>query len=223
MVRRGLHHPGMRLNSKMMKRTILTLCCLLASLLATQAQNTDEAAIRRRLNEATARINALSCDFVQTKHLSVLKDKMVSKGRMCYKKSDRLRWEYTSPYTYVFILNGNEVLLKNKNRSDIIDVDQNRMFREIVQIMLSSVVGNCLDDKNFKSSLKATATEYVATLTPQRKNMKQMFRLITLHFDRKSSCVTRVELTEKNDDRTVIELNNRRLNEKLDDNLFLVR
>ena len=163
MVRRGLHHPGMRLNSKMMKRTILTLCCLLASLLATQAQNTDEAAIRRRLNEATARINALSCDFVQTKHLSVLKDKMVSKGRMCYKKSDRLRWEYTSPYTYVFILNGNEVLLKNKNRSDIIDVDQNRMFREIVQIMLSSVVGNCLDDKNFKSSL---AQEHEADVPP---------------------------------------------------------
>ena len=130
---------------------------------------------------------------MQTKHLSVLKDKMVSKGRMCYKKSDRLRWEYTSPYTYVFILNGNEVLLKNKNRSDIIDV------------------------------LKATAAEYVATLTPQRKNMKQMFRLITLHFDRKTSCVTRVELTEKNDDRTVIELNNIRLNEKLEDNLFLVR
>lgn len=223
MVRRGLHHPGMRLNSKMMKRTILTLCCLLASLFVTQAQNTDEAAIRRRLNEATARITAMECNFVQTKHLSVLKDKMVSKGRMCYKKSDRLRWEYTSPYTYVFILNGNEVLLKNKNRSDIIDVDQNKMFREIVQIMLSSVVGNCLDDKNFKSSLKATAAEYIATLVPERKNMKQMFRQITLHFKRENACVTRVELTEKNDDRTVIELNNIRLNEKLDDNLFLVR
>ena len=223
MVRRGLHHPGMRFNSKMMKRTILTLCCLLVSLLATQAQNTDEAAIRRRLNEATARINALSCDFVQTKHLSVLKDKMVSKGRMCYKKSDRLRWEYTSPYTYIFILNGNEVLLKNKNRSDIIDVDQNRMFREIVQIMLSSVVGNCLDDKNFKSSLKATAAEYVATLTPQRKNMKQMFREIVLHFDRKNACVRLVELIEKNDDRTIIELNNIRMNEALADHLFLLR
>jgi outer membrane lipoprotein carrier protein len=207
----------------MMKRTILTLCCLLASLFMTQAQNTDEAAIRRRLNEATARITAMACDFVQTKHLSMLKDKMVSKGRMCYKKSDRLRWEYTSPYTYVFILNGNEVLLKNKNRSDIIDVEQNKMFREIVQIMLSSVVGNCLDDKNFKSSLKATATEYVATLTPQRKNMKQMFREIVLHFDRKNACVRLVELIEKNDDRTIIELNNIRMNEALADHLFLLR
>lgn len=207
----------------MMKRYILTLCCLLASLFMTQAQNTDEASIRRKLNEATARINALSCDFVQTKHLSMLKDKMVSKGRMCYKKSDRLRWEYTSPYTYIFILNGNEVLLKNKNRSDIIDVEQNKMFREIVQIMLSSVVGNCLDDKNFKSSLKATATEYVATLTPQRKNMKQMFREIVLHFDRKNACVRLVELIEKNDDRTIIELNNIRMNEALADHLFLLR
>lgn len=207
----------------MMKRYILTLCCLLASLLVLQAQNTDEASIRRKLNEATARITTMECDFVQTKQLSMLQDKMVSKGRMCYKKSDRLRWEYTSPYTYVFILNGKEVLLKNKNRSDIIDVEQNKMFREIVQIMLSSVVGNCLDDKNFKSSLKATAGEYVATLTPERKNMKQMFRQIVLHFDRKNACVRLVELIEKNDDRTIIELNNIRMNEALADHLFLVR
>lgn len=223
MVRRGLHHHGMRLNSKMMKRYLLTLCCLLASLFVTQAQTTDEASIRRKLNEATARITTMECDFEQTKQLSVLKDKMVSKGRMCYRKSDRLRWEYVSPYTYVFILNGKEVLLRNKNRSDIIDVEQNRMFREIVQIMLSSVVGNCLDDKNFKSSLQATATEYVATLTPERKNMKQMFREITLRFDRKSSCVSRVELTEKNGDRTLIQLSNIRLNEPLSDRLFLLR
>lgn len=206
-----------------MKRYILTLCCLLASLFVTRAQNTDEASILRKINEATARITTLSCDFVQTKHLSVLKDKMISKGRMCYKKSDRLRWEYTSPYTYVFVLSGNEVLLKNKSRSDIIDVNQNKMFREIVQIMLSSVVGNCLDDKNFKSTLSTTATEYVATLVPERKNMKQMFRKIVLRFDRKNACVQCVELTEKNDDRTVIEMNNIHLNEPLSDDLFLLR
>ena len=207
----------------MMKRQLITLCCLLASLFCVKAQTPDEGTIRRRLNEATARITTMQCDFVQTKHLSVLNDKMVSKGRMYYQKSDRLRWEYTSPYTYVFILSGHEILLKNKNRSDIIDVNQNRMFREIVQIMLSSVVGDCLDDRNFKSTLSTTAAEYVATLVPQRKNMKQMFRMITIRFDRKNLCVTRVELTEKNNDRTVIELSNIHLNETLSGDLFLVR
>ena len=207
----------------MMKRHLITLCCLLASLICVKAQTPDEDAIRRKLNEATARITTMQCDFVQTKHLSVLNDKMVSKGRMYYQKSDRLRWEYATPYTYVFILSGHEILLKNKNRSDIIDVNQNRMFREIVQIMLSSVVGDCLDDRNFKSTLTATAAEYVATLVPQRKNMKQMFRQITLRFDRKNLCVTRVELTEKNNDRTVIELSNIHLNETLPGDLFLVR
>jgi outer membrane lipoprotein carrier protein len=50
-----------------------------------------------------------------------------------------------------------------------------------------------------------------------------MFREITLRFDRKSSCVSRVELTEKNGDRTLIQLSNIRLNEPLSDRLFLLR
>ena len=207
----------------MMKRQLITLCCLLASLFCVKAQTPDEGTIRRRLNEATARITTMQCDFVQTKHLSVLNDKMVSKGRMYYQKSDRLRWEYTSPYTYVFILSGHEILLKNKNRSDIIDVNQNRMFREIVQIMLSSVVGDCLDDRNFKSTLSTTAAEYVATLVPQRKNMKQMFTSIVLHFDKQRALVTKVELTEKNNDRTVIELKNVKTNHAISPRLFDIR
>ena len=156
--------------------------------------------------------------------MRLLNEKMVSKGKMYYQKSDKLRWEYLSPYNYTFILNGNNVLLKNKKRNDVINVNQNKLFKEIAQIMMSSVVGNNLsDDKSFKTTISETSVEYVASMIPLRKNMKQMFKTIVIHFDKKKKYVTKVELLEKNGDKTIIELQNISINEAISASLFNIR
>lgn len=168
-------------------------------------------------------MRTMQCDFVQTKKLRMLNDKMVSKGRMVYMQTNKLRWEYTVPYSYVFILNSDKVLLKNGKRNDVIDVNQNKLFKEIVRLMMSSVVGNCLsDDKSFKTSITTVNTEWVATLLPQRKDMKQMFQKMLIYFHQQNGMVSKVELIEKNGDKTEIELKNVRTNEAVNANLFSV-
>ena len=161
---------------------------------------------------------------MQTKHLKLLNDKMVSRGKMYYQQRDKLRWEYVSPYQYTFIINGSQVLLKNNGRRDQIDVNQNKVFKSIAQIMMNSVVGKCLsDDKNFRTSIVASGSEYVATLLPQRKDIKSMFEKIILHFDRQKAMVSKVELLEKKGDRTVIELRNIKSNVSIPQSTFAVR
>ena len=49
-----------------------------------------------RINSAVSRLHTMSCSFVQTKHLSLLSDKMVSEGRMYYSQPDSCLL-YTSP------------------------------------------------------------------------------------------------------------------------------
>ena len=204
-----------------MKRTIIILTVIWGLLFTAQAQN--EAQIKQQINQTAAALKTMQCDFVQTKQLKLLNDRLVSKGKMCYQKSDKLRWEYTSPTSYVFILNGDKVLLKNNNRNDVIDVKQNKLFREIARIMMSSVVGNCLsDEKNFKTSIASTPTEWVATMLPLKKDMKQMFQKIILHFNKQKSMVSSVELIEKNGDQTLIELKNIRQNESISASVFAV-
>jgi outer membrane lipoprotein carrier protein len=143
---------------------------------------------------------------------------------MYYQQTNRLRWEYTSPYSYTFILNDDKVLLKNKQRNDVIDVNKNKLFREIARIMMNSVVGTSLtDDKSFKSTIATNGNEWIASLLPQRKDLKQLFQKIVLHFSKKNAMVKQVELIEKNGDRTVIELNNIRTNEKISADMFTIR
>lgn len=206
-----------------MKRITISLL-LLFSLFFSVAQAQDsEAQIRQKIAAAAQAMTSLQCDFVQTKQLKMLNDKMVSEGRMYYSQKDKLRWEYVKPYQYIFIMNGERVLLKNKERSDVIDVRQNKIFREIARIMMSSVVGDCLsDDRTFQTSISTTGGQWVATLLPQRKDMKQMFQKIILHFDQRQATVSRVELVEKNGDQTTIDLKNIRKNETIAPRTFAV-
>jgi outer membrane lipoprotein carrier protein len=184
----------------------------------------SEAQIRQAITQAASGMKTMQCDFTQTKHLKMLNDKMTSKGRMYYQQTNRLRWEYTSPYSYTFILNDDKVLLKNKQRNDVIDVNKNKLFREIARIMMNSVVGTSLtDDKSFKSTIATNGNEWIASLLPQRKDLKQLFQKIILHFSKKNAMVKQVELIEKNGDRTVIELNNIRTNEKISADMFTIR
>ena len=184
----------------------------------------SEAQIRQAITQAASGMKTMQCDFTQTKHLKMLNDKMTSKGRMYYQQTNRLRWEYTSPYSYTFILNDDKVLLKNKQRNDVIDVNKNKLFREIARIMMNSVVGTSLtDDKSFQSTIATNGNEWIASLLPQRKDLKQLFQKIILHFSKKNAMVKQVELIERNGDRTVIELNNIRTNEKISADMFTIR
>lgn len=185
---------------------ILTLCLTFG---VAFAQGFNQAQALKEISDAAASIKTMQCDFVQTKSLKMLGDKMISKGQMWCQQPNMLRWQYNSPYTYTFILNNNKVSVKKGSRSDVIDVNKNKMFKEIARIMMNSVLGKVLTDKkDFKSSVTKKGQYYIVTLLPQKKEMKQMFTTILLHYDTKLKLVTKVEMREKNGDTTLIEMKN---------------
>lgn len=209
-------------NREMIRRLKTTIMLLVLSVCACTAQQSD-AQVREKISSTAAQMKSMECDFVQTKYLKLLSDKMVSRGKMYYRQPNQLRWEYTKPYAYTFIINGSQVLVKNQQRSDVIDTDRNKMFKEIGRIMMNSVVGKSMaDDKDFRVSIGSTATAWTATLLPRRKDMKRMFERIILHFDKKKMMISAVEMVEKKGDRTVIELKNVRSNVGINANLFSV-
>ena len=205
-----------------MKRILYIILMCLTPVLA-MAQNEGEQKIIQKISKAAQSMTSMQCDFVQTKHMKLLNDNMVSYGKMYYQQNSKLRWEYTSPYTYTFILNDSKVLLKKGNRNDVIDVNQNKMFKEIARMMMNSVVGKCLTDKkDFKISVAETSEQYVATLLPQKKDMKQMFSKIILYVNKRQLSIAKVEMQEKKGDNTVIELKNIQLNKNINASVFAI-
>lgn len=206
-----------------MKKYIMIMLALAGIVCPAFAQDFNEAQVKQKINLVASKMQTMQCNFVQTKYLKMLNDKMVSHGKMYYRQSDKLRWEYTSPYAYIFILNGTKVLLKREKHDDIIDVRQNKIFKEIARIMMNSVVGKCFsDNKDFHVSIASSASDWITTLLPQHSNMKQMFQKIIIHFNKQRSMVSRVELYEKNGDRTVIDLKNVLTNAPVNAKLFAI-
>lgn len=205
-----------------MKRFLVYLTLILSSL-AIQAQS-NEAQIKAQINKVAQSIRTMQCNFVQTKHLKMLNDQITSKGVMYYQQGNKLRWEYTSPYHYIFIINNNQVLLRNNRRNDVININQSKMFKEIARIMMNSVMGKSLNNtRDFKVSIQTTPTQWIATMLPQKREMKNMFKQIILHINRRQAMVSQVEMLERNGDRTIISLINTHVNKAINQNVFSLR
>ena len=207
-----------------MKRLLFLLVVFCWSMTTVTAQQkVNDAKVIQQINAVASVLKSIQADFVQTKYLKMLNEKMVSRGKMYYQQSDKLRWEYTTPYTYTFVLNGAKVLIEKGKRNDVIKVNQSKVFKEIARVMMNSVVGKCLtNQKDFKTSIVATSSEYIATLYPQQKQMKQMFQKMVLHFNRQKLTVAVVELIEKKGDKTVIELKNVKNNTPINAKVFSI-
>lgn len=198
-----------------------TLFILIASLLSCVAMAQNDTQIIEQISAASAKITTLECDFVQTKHLKILDNRLVSHGKMYYSQPDKLRWEYVTPYSYIFIMNQNQILLKNSTRADVIDVNQNKIFKDISRLMMNSIMGDMLkDNTTFEISMASTKGGYTATLIPIKREMKQMWTKLVLLFDAESLGVKRMEMHEKSGDCTIIELENVKINRAINSTLF---
>ena len=206
-----------------MKRWLFISYILLCINLYLSAQTINKETLITRINERAASIKTLESRFIQTKHISLLKDVMISEGVMYYAKSNKLRWEYLTPYTYCFILNDTKVLLASSTKKDVIDIKNNQMFQEIAKIMMNSITGKCLSgSSDFNVEIEHVSNKTNAILYPKKKTLKQLFSKIILHFNFDYTMIETVELFEKSGDKTEIKLTQPKLNHSINESVFIL-
>lgn len=206
-----------------MRRILSIIVVLFSCVMGVIAQDITKELLVAKVNQTALSIKSIECDFIQIKHISLLKEKMTSKGKMYYSNDNRLRWEYLSPYTYCFILNDTKVSLTSSSKKDIIDIKNNQMFQEIAKIMMNSVTGRCLSNtSDFNVEISTKSNKTIAILYPKRKTLRQLFTNITLNFNEDYSMIETVELFEKSGDKTEIKLINPKLNISIDENVFSI-
>ncbi|MDR2449732.1 MAG: outer membrane lipoprotein carrier protein LolA [Prevotellaceae bacterium] len=213
----------------MKKKNLSWLLVVLISGINLQAQQLvpvtkeEQRYMLEKIEASSAKMNTLVCDFEQTKALSLLDEKMISKGKMFYRQDRCLRWEYLSPYTYTFILNDKKILMQTGKSRNVVDVKSNKLFQEAVKIMMGSVNGKGLmDTKNFRATYYWGEKAWTIILIPLQKEMKQIFSLIELTLDVEDYTVDKIKMEEPNGDATLIRLWNKQFNLKIDDEKFAV-
>ena len=216
---------------KRMKKAVITAMlavCVLATASAQTggyraASEAQRKEIVAKITQTAASVRTMKCDFTQVKQLSFMNDKVTSEGRMYYKKANKIRWEYTRPYAYVFSTDGTTVHMTSGKggASNRVPVKSSKLFSEISRVMVGGVSGaGLVDSPDFSSTFSVGQSDWQITLTPRKKEVRDLFASVRLYVGKSDGRVRRVELEEKSGDRTTITLKNVQANVNVDDALF---
>ncbi len=203
---------------------LLSLALLVPALCISQEKfiemkKTDE--FRHQLGQATKQVSSVTSNFIQEKNLSVISEKIISKGNFLFKKEKKLRWEYTDPFTYLIIFRDDKIFIKDETKANQFDVHSNKLFAEINRIMIGSIQGTLLsDDKNFKPAYFESSRNFLVKLKPVLPGLKQFLDEIWIYFDKLDYTVSRLEMRESSGDYTKIDFLEKKLNEPIPDEKF---
>ena len=190
----------------------------------TPLQKKDAERITRYITDASLGITTIRSDFTQEKEVSVLSEKIVSKGKFFFKKEKLLRWEYTDPFKYLIIINNDQLLVRDDNRENRISLQSNKVFREVNNIIMGAVRGTLLaDTKNFKATLFDDNAAYLCILVPLSPRLKEALSEIWLWFNKNDYTVDKLDLRETSGDYTRIRFSGKQLNTVISDENFTVR
>ena len=148
-------------------------------------------------------------------------DKQTSEGKMYYKKTDKIRWEYIKPIKYVLSMDGQNVHMTTGGKTDKTSLKSSKMFGGISNVMIGGVSGRGLvNSPDFDSQFMVGKDDYQIILTPKKKEIKDLFSSVQLYVGKSDNRIRSVELVEKSGDKTTITLKNVKINEAIDDKIF---
>ena len=97
----------------------------------------------------------------------------------------------------------------------------NKVFKKINHLIISSVTGDMFDEKEFTISLSQSGKHTLVKLLPKDKTLLKYIREINLYFDAQY-LVDRVKLIEPTADYTEIIFTNKKLNTSIDEANFKI-
>jgi len=183
----------------------------------------DVATFKKQYAEASKKLATLRSTFVQEKSISMLKNKLVSHGEFCFKKKDKLRMEFTKPYSYLFILNGDKVFISDNQKQSEASTSSNKLFKKISQITISSVSGDILSSKEFTCQILESNSQYLLKLSPTSNEIKDFFRQFLIFISKNDHLVEKIEMAETSGDNTTITFKDKQVNIPLSDALFSLK
>ena len=186
----------------MLRPLVLYLMCLSALTVMGQTKLTSEQEkqVLAKMEQSSNALHSLQCDFVQSKRMKILSKEMQSKGILYFKKPDKIRWQYTTPYDYTFVMNGDKVQIKSAKSTKNIDIQGNKIFRQITTII----------------------DAYFAKMLPKKKEVKQVYAAIEVYFNPALTMVERIKMIEKSGEYTVVKLLSPKMNTTINESIFKV-
>lgn len=193
-----------------MKKIFLILLAV-ASSLPLLAQGTGDAAVLERLARKSAGLESFSASFVQTARSPMLKEPVVSKGEMQYRKDGRIMWRVTSPGSFQLGLTNDNIVITRGGTSETISYSDNPLYLQVKNLLMGLMSGEQLSGGGrFELSLTTGKEGTSVTMVPVQRQLKKMFSSFVISFT-PDDIVKQVVMNESDGGSTTIVFDDRKV------------
>ena len=175
---------------------------------------------REKFSTESSKISSIASTFTQEKILTALTEKIVSGGNFKFKRNNKIRIEYTSPYRYLMIMNGDKILVKDDQKENRINVRSNRLFQQINRIIIGCFQGTIFDSEDFTIKVYENRSNYLLEMMPVSKSLNEFFTTIVLLIEKEDYSVKSIDMNEPSGDKTSMTFTEKIINPSLSDAVF---
>jgi outer membrane lipoprotein carrier protein len=183
------------------------------------------AQILERFDRVQQETGSLVARFTEEKHLRLLAEPKVSRGRFYFNRPNQVRWEYDGPESKVFVITESRYVayFPAARRAEDVDIRKfvgKRLFRFLA---LGQTSGDLQAAYHIARAIDATsAGTHLLVLTPRRDRVRDRLAVLRIWVDGTTWLPRRIAYEEPDGDRTVLTFHDLRANVELAESRFRV-
>ena len=178
----------------------------------------DVAERLRQLESKLSSVQTFQVDFVQEKHMAILEQKLVLKGRITLQQPDKMAWRVRSPIRYGMVIQGSTLRQWSEDTQAIqqFSLGGNPVFAAAIKQIQSWFSGNYLALTHDFNVSMTSGSPLVLEFTPRTGSpTREVIKRIVMRFGEDERYLSRLEVTETGGDTMSIAFSNPNLNPAL--------
>ena len=208
-------------------KKIVTLIFTVTAFTAASAQEfvplkSDEV-FKTRMARESAETESIESNFTQIKYMDLLAEKVESKGKFYFKKSDKISLDYGFPVKYLIIINGKKIKIVSEGKKNIYELSSNKTMAQMQTLLSACMTGNIADlGRDYKSEYSENDKFYKVKITPTGAAGTYMSG-IEIIMDKKDLSVHRLKMTETSSDYTEYLFTDKKRNTGISEDKFSLK
>ncbi len=208
-----------------MKKIALAAALLATFLLPTAqpARAQDAAAIVSSIQKKYASINDLNSRFTQETRIKDLEEKVLSSGKVWFKKPAMMKWQYEEPWKDTIVSDGKKVWYFDSRENQVAETEIDSVWAgSLGSYTVISILEDL--DRLFDVRLGAGSTDEQGNILLDLKQKKQEHsKQVTIAVDPKTHMLRKIIIGDIFGNTTIIELDAAEVNLNIPDSFFTFR
>ena len=181
-------------------------------------QEADE--LRNNVKIKSEDKSTIESEFIQLKHLDFLSNDIESSGMLYYKSPNSIKWQYQKPFVYSATFKGDKLYINDAGKKSDLDLNSNKAFKSLNNLVVRSVKGDLFDDAEFEISYFKDDKNFSVHFIPKDKKLRAFISEFVIGFDKTSFEVLTVKMYENSEDYTLLIFKNQEFNQPISDAIF---